>query len=75
MKNTTSKNEKLKTLAFMYIVPFISMIVFLMLKNIKVNDADLHFMLLGAIGFLFGMAIEGALFIIGVTIAVLFNKV
>ena len=68
------KKEKLKTLGAMYIIPVISMIIFALTKNIEVNGEPVHLIVLAMGGFVVGMAVEGALFIIGVTVAVLFNK-
>ena len=69
-----TKNEKLKTLAFMYIIPLIAMVIFPLVKNIEVNGEPASWFILAVFGFACGIGVEGALFILGLTIAVLTDK-
>ncbi len=67
--------DKLKTLAMMYTIPFISMIVFAFGKTVELNGEHVGLPGLMLIGFIVGVCLEGFLFIMSVTGAVLMGKI
>lgn len=68
------KIEKLKRVSYVYIIPLIFGVMFPFMKTVEINGGYLNGFWLFALGFLIGMAIEGALLIASFTFALLFTN-
>lgn len=66
--------KRLKMVAGVYIIPFILMVMFPLVKELKLNGEELGVFGLMVSGFLLGIVVEGALLILAFTAAVLSGK-